>query len=157
MAKVTFDPLIESVNGRLGNVVYCRLRGNFYIRAHCIPRNPRTASQQKNRSAFAEAVKLWRELPPEEKSEYNRIAKGKPLSGYNMFISVRMKGIPGAAAEDTAPRQGAYRERTAPFQIKSSSVPESSLPLSVQLPHAYDRRMHLLSSHFHDQCTVYRL
>jgi len=93
MAKMRLKSYIKSVHGRMGNVIHYNVYGYQYARSYSIPRNPRTEAQQNNRSAFAEAVKLWQELTPCEQSEYNRLAVGKPLSGYNIFISMQMKGM----------------------------------------------------------------
>lgn len=93
MAKVTLKSYIKSIHGRTGNVIYYNVKGHQYARAFSIPRNPRTVAQQRNRATFAEAVKLWQGLSPEEKSYYNLMAEGKPASGYNIFISMQMKGV----------------------------------------------------------------
>lgn len=93
MAKVKFKAPIKSIHGRLGNVIFYNTNGNNYARSYSIPKNPRTGAQQKNRINFADAVKLWQGLTDAEKGEYNRMAIGKPLSGYNLFISLKMKNI----------------------------------------------------------------
>ena len=58
----------------------------FYREPYYIPRNPRTTTQQAWRSVFAQAVFAWQQLTPEEKMVYNERAKGKRMSGYNLFI-----------------------------------------------------------------------
>jgi hypothetical protein len=58
----------------------------YYREPYYIPKNPRTAAQQAWRSVFAGAVSAWHELTPEEKAAYNENAKGKRMSGYNLFI-----------------------------------------------------------------------
>jgi len=93
MAKVKFRSPIQSIHGRLGNVIFYNVNGNNYARSWSMPKNPRTEAQQKNRLNFAEAVKLWQGLTDTEKEKYNRMAAGKPLSGYNLFISMKMKNI----------------------------------------------------------------
>lgn len=93
MAKVIPASFIKSIHGHIGNIILYNVNGNQYARSYTIPRNPRTKVQQKNRTAFAEAVKLWQKLSDEDKSCYNLMAKGKPLTGYNLFISMNMKGI----------------------------------------------------------------
>jgi len=93
MAKVILASHIESLHGRLGNVIHYNVCGFQYARSYTIPRNPKTAEQQVNRLSFADAVKLWQGLSLSQKACYNRAAEGKPLSGYNLFISLRMKGL----------------------------------------------------------------
>ncbi len=93
MAKVKFRSPVQSIHGRLGNIIFYNVKGNNYARSWSIPTNPRTEAQQKNRVNFADAVKLWQVLTDSEKAEYNRMAAGKPLSGYNLFISMKMKNI----------------------------------------------------------------
>jgi hypothetical protein len=93
MAKVKFRSPIQSIHGRIGNIIFYCVNGNNYARSWSIPKNPRTEAQQKNRVNFADAVKLWQGLTDTEKEKYNRMAAGKTLSGYNLFISMKMKNI----------------------------------------------------------------
>jgi len=50
------------------------------------PTNPRTEAQQAHRQKYGEAVEAWRDLTDEQKLVYNKKAKGRPLSGYNLFV-----------------------------------------------------------------------
>lgn len=127
MAKVKFKSYIKSVHGRIGNVIYYNVKGYQYARSYSIPRNPQTENQQNNRTAFAEAVKLWQGLSPKEKSVYNRMAEGKPLSGYNIFISMQMKGINLKLLNKMIKSQRKVRLLSAPYIQADTSV----IPLSV--------------------------
>lgn len=51
------------------------------------PKNPRTVPQQANRSKMADGVLAWRELSPEQVKDFNKRAKRKQMSGYNLFLS----------------------------------------------------------------------
>jgi len=62
-----------------------------YREPYYFPSNPRTPSQQANRQKFANAVHAWQSLTEEQKKVYNERAKGKNLSGYNLFISEYMR------------------------------------------------------------------
>ena len=93
MAKIILHPSILSIHGRIGDIIFYNVCGFQYARSYTIPRNPRTEAQQKNRATFAEAVKLWQVLSKKEKSIYNRMAAEKPMNGYNLFISMTMKGV----------------------------------------------------------------
>ncbi|PKL16225.1 MAG: hypothetical protein CVV49_17340 [Spirochaetae bacterium HGW-Spirochaetae-5] len=93
MAKVKPASFINSIHGRIGNIIFYNVNGSQYARSYTIPANPRTEEQQNNRMRFADAVKLWQQLSDEEKSVFNTRAEGTPLSGYNLFISVTLKGI----------------------------------------------------------------
>lgn len=57
------------------------IRMKFYS-----PTNPQTIPQQANRSVFSSAVAGWQGLTSEQKQVYNTNAKGKNLSGYNLYI-----------------------------------------------------------------------
>ena len=92
MAKIKFKSYIKSAHGRLGNLVYYNVRGRQYARAFSMPRNPRTEAQQRNRASFALAVRQWQKLPEGERARYNSMAKWQNRSGYNIFISMAMKG-----------------------------------------------------------------
>lgn len=50
------------------------------------PTNPQTIPQQALRGTFADGVANWQGLTTLEKVEYNNRAKGKKMSGYNLFL-----------------------------------------------------------------------
>lgn len=50
------------------------------------PFNPQTGPQQTNRGKFAAGVTAWQNLTSEQKQVYYINAKGKKLSGYNLFL-----------------------------------------------------------------------
>ena len=57
-----------------------------YREPYYITKNPRTEPQQTWRGVFADAVAAWKALTPDEKNQYNIKAKGKHMSGYNLFL-----------------------------------------------------------------------
>ncbi len=126
MGKVKFRSPVLSIHGRLGNVIFYNVNGHNYARTYSIPKNPRTEAQQKNRVNFAAAVKLWQGLTDAEKRKYNRMAMGKPLSGYNLFISIKMKNISPEVLKSS--QRGEVKECCiyTPYiqAINSVSVPE---------------------------------
>ena len=61
-------------------------RTKFYREPYYITKNPRTETQQANRQKLADGVAAWKVLTPDEKNEYNIKAKGKHMSGYNLFL-----------------------------------------------------------------------
>jgi hypothetical protein len=50
-----------------------------------IPHNPKTPAQDAQRLKYAESVTEWQNLTDEQKLVYNNRARGKKLSGYNLF------------------------------------------------------------------------
>jgi len=58
----------------------------WYKEPYYIPKNPRTESQQAQRSKLADGVSEWFDLTPEEKDVFNERARAKHLSGYNLFL-----------------------------------------------------------------------
>ncbi|HNX24775.1 MAG TPA: hypothetical protein PKG60_12065 [Spirochaetota bacterium] len=92
MAKPALKSYIKEIHGKWHGNIYYVVKGNQYSRSYAIPHNPKTEKQQKVRCTLAEAVKLWQELSPEEKSLFNRKAEGKVYSGYNLFISIQARG-----------------------------------------------------------------
>ena len=57
-----------------------------------VPTNPQTEPQQANRQKFAGAVAGWQALTQEQKNQYNKLAIGRYMSGYNLFIRWYMYG-----------------------------------------------------------------
>jgi hypothetical protein len=61
-------------------------RTKFYREPYYITKNPRTVPQQAWRGIFADSVSAWQGLTDEQKAVYNIRAKGKRMSGYNLFL-----------------------------------------------------------------------
>lgn len=87
MATTKLNPAYMSMKGNIGKLIFYNRKGKQCIRSYCIPRNPNTPAQKAVRRNFAEAVKAWQMLPLSEKEAYNRRARKKPLTGYNLFTS----------------------------------------------------------------------
>jgi hypothetical protein len=121
MAKIKFKPPILSAHGRVGNVIFFNVKGCQYARSHSTPGNPRTEKQQKNRASMAEAVKLWQNLTQAEKAYCNHMARNRPLSGYNIFISMAKRGI---TLVIIGPERGKIKDRlvTTFYQRADTSV-----------------------------------
>lgn len=49
-----------------------------------------TPAQQANRSKFADAISAWQALSLAQKEVYNEKARGRHMSGYNLFIRYYM-------------------------------------------------------------------
>lgn len=91
MATAILNPVFVSISGRIGGFVFYRRKKTQCIRTYFMPRNPDTLSQRNVRNSFANAVKSWQALTAEERFKYLRKARGRNLSGYNLFISEYMK------------------------------------------------------------------
>ncbi|MBN2041742.1 MAG: hypothetical protein JW864_17025 [Spirochaetes bacterium] len=92
MATAKLNPVILSISGRFGNSVFYVNRNRQFVRTYVVPRNPDTLLQREIRKSFAEAVKSWQLIAPEEKDSYIRKARGLGMSGYNLYISEFMTG-----------------------------------------------------------------
>ncbi|HPJ34886.1 MAG TPA: hypothetical protein PK358_08645 [Spirochaetota bacterium] len=125
MAKITLNPRILSMHGRIGNIIFYNVCGFQYARSLTIPLNPRTEAQQKNRASFAEAVKLWQQLSEKEKTRYNKKAARKPMSGYNLFISMTMKGLTALTVKSGEVRVFSILSS---YLLRSTSVPYTITP-----------------------------
>ncbi len=93
MATATPNILINSIRGKIGNVVFYTNRGTQCVRAHVIPRNPDTEAQRLVRRSFGDAVRSWQSMTPDERYSYNRKARYLNMSGYNLYISKYLKRI----------------------------------------------------------------
>ena len=60
---------------------------------HYRPTNPQTIPQQANRQKYADSILAWQGLTDSEKNVYNNNAKGKRMSGFNLFIREYMLTI----------------------------------------------------------------
>ena len=75
--------------GKYGDKIYSVIgkTGTQRVKEYKKPRNPRSPAQQKQRGKIREAIMAWRMLAIAQRTIWNKKAKNKPLSGYNLFIS----------------------------------------------------------------------
>jgi len=92
MATTRLHPMFLNTKGKLKDFVFYERNGVACIRARVRPRNTDTSVRRKNRRKFADAVKQWQAFTAEEKAVYKKKAYGKRVSGYNLFLSMYMKG-----------------------------------------------------------------
>ncbi|MBN2403170.1 MAG: hypothetical protein JXN64_12320 [Spirochaetes bacterium] len=90
MATAALNPIITSISGRMGGVVFYSRHGRQCVRSHVIPRNPDTEAQKACRRTFAGAVKSWQSMAQDEKYIFIRKARYLQMSGYNLYISQYM-------------------------------------------------------------------
>lgn len=133
MAKVRLNPAFDSIHGRIGKIIHYNRKGVQYARSYAVPRNPDTPAQRRNRKTFAEAVKLWQGLSPEEKHRYNRKAMKLTMNGYNLFISLHLKeNLPGrACSAGTVIRPC---KTLHPDQLRSAYVVPTSMAVYREYP-----------------------
>ena len=96
MATAILNPIITEITGRMGNLVFYRRHNTQCLRTYVIPRNPDTSAQKIVRNNFAEAVKSWQSMTPDEKYKFTRKARNLQMSGYNLYIStfIKTKALP---------------------------------------------------------------
>jgi hypothetical protein len=88
-------------SGQIGNVVYVNSRYGQLARQYVLPRNPRTAEQQRNRGNFGAVSSRWRALTPEQRAAWCMAAANKfmvthsgrqvALNGYSYFVSANSR------------------------------------------------------------------
>lgn len=93
MAILTLKAPCKSIHGRIGNNVYLFRRGQQIVRPYVKPTNPDTEKQRFIRNLFSEAVLSWQNISDNQKAYWNKCASGKPVSGYNMYISSYIKRV----------------------------------------------------------------
>ncbi len=88
--------IVETLQGRFGDEIGYVVRGRQRWRRYVKPFDPRTKRQLCRRKAFARLVSRWHGLNEVEKARWNDRAVGKPLTGFNLFISAGMKEFEAA-------------------------------------------------------------
>ena len=94
MSKIISPPQ----SGRVGPVTYVNSRYGQIVRQYVIPRNPKTAFQQRNRSGFGATSTGWRALDPAQRIAWciaaadsytiSRAGRRVALNGYNYYMRV---------------------------------------------------------------------
>ncbi len=135
MATATPGILINSIRGRIGNLVfYCRRRAvdgarTQCVLAHVIPHNPDTEAQRTVRRTFAEAVLSWQFMTTDEKYAFIRKARSLNMSGYNLFISKYMKTkISGTKSAGSAVLPSLAERSQEVYPERSRGIPSVSEP-----------------------------
>lgn len=86
MAKLIGALGCNSARGKMGSLVY--QTGNYgqYVKIHTPQRKKPSESQIHFNYLFGIASDKWRVLTDEEKVEWTVKARGKKMTGYNLFI-----------------------------------------------------------------------
>lgn len=92
MAVVRYNPLVESMHGRIGNLVLQDIRGTHSARAAVAPRNPETTSQQRNRAQLGNASIAWEHLPALARVLWNTEGMRQGRPGRGLFIQAWCEG-----------------------------------------------------------------
>ena len=104
MSKIIGPPQ----SGRVGSLVYVNsARYGPLVRQFVPPTNPRTPSQQENRSAFAAVSRRWRCLLPEQRDAWHlRASQDRTgLNGYNYYVKINVtRAHLGLSQYDLPPR-----------------------------------------------------
>jgi len=116
MAKVIGPLQSFEARGKIGAMVFGMWRGIQWARQHFIPANPQTAGQVNIRTALTLAVAEYQAQSAPEKLEWDVLAKGQPLSGYNLFMQDALDqyiiqltiGVTPASVAYTSPAPGSF-------------------------------------------------
>jgi hypothetical protein len=84
------------LQGKVGEVVFCKRGDTCYARARVVPRNPKSPAQNAKRERFRQAVLAWRALPDADKQAYAKRASFLRRTGYNLFIAEFLQAAAGS-------------------------------------------------------------
>ena len=88
MVKVTAPLFSQSASGNLKKqIIYTTVNGVPVVKKYNKATDTFTTEQQIERSIFLTCANSWKLLTPEEQQPYKERAKGKPLTGYNIYMS----------------------------------------------------------------------
>lgn len=97
----------DRYSGKVGNSgVFASWQGVQYRRAYAKPSNPNSPAQQTIRNAFKNGVAKWKTLNSAQKEAYGPLSAGRPMSGYNLFVSRWQKMTAGERASYVEPYIG---------------------------------------------------
>ena len=97
MSKV-YSPLLSAnaIGTIAGDLTFAKHSGRNTVRQRNVPRNPRTVSQQANRSKLSDAVVAWQALSEPQREVWREKELDNPgKTGYSLFIGAQMLIIPG--------------------------------------------------------------
>lgn len=135
MAIFKTGPVIASISGKLGGIVFVNTKQGKVVRKAPSHVRQRTPAQLRNRATFQASQLAWQNLTADERTQWraaaplynrtNRLGVASPLSGYQFFLFVNRS----ANEEDVNPS-------VSPPQIQSSTVPTSTSLTSLSLADA---------------------
>jgi len=94
MSKVRFNPIVESFQSAMGNLVYLDYEGEPFVRRKVIPSNPNTEAQRSVRDAFAMLSGDWKNLGRIIKAAWTasaRKSRKKRMRGLAAFIGANAR------------------------------------------------------------------
>lgn len=116
MAKIKLDTMLEELSSRLGNVVYSEWKGIKYARKYVKAKDANSDAQAVIRKAFSRTIGIWKLLPKSVKSAWNFHAKGKPVTGYNLFFKSNFDHVKDGSMLELSRGNGI----TAPWNLAAS-------------------------------------
>ena len=92
MVKVIAPLGSLSARGRLGGIVYQTGIYGQFVRGHIPQKKGVSELQYKWRLAFGITADNWRLLTQEQKEEWDILARGKKMTGFNLYIKENIQG-----------------------------------------------------------------
>lgn len=88
MVKIDAPLFSSDARGKLGyTLVYTKLNGKNVVKKYIKGTDLSTTEQVIERDIFLAGANTWRTLTPAEQAPYKDRAKGKALTGYNIYMS----------------------------------------------------------------------
>lgn len=155
MAKIKFGMMMTDARGKLGGQVFSKNRSGAYVRTKVTPVNPRSISQQANRSLLGSLSSLWSGLTDVQRNAWNGSVETwqktnvfgdlqKP-TGKNLFTSlnkVRKALFPALELQELPPikielpvvivRTGDYDSSTSDFSLNIERPEEGTVNVRVR-------------------------
>lgn len=85
-----------SAHGKFAGLVYERKEGEQYVKVYTPQRKRPSEAQKLQNYFFGMAADKWRELPAEEKKEWDIKARGTIYTGFNLYVKKNIQH-PGIA------------------------------------------------------------
>ena len=89
MAKVSLNPSLEGIRGRVGSFVYRQQNGQTVILPHTVPKDRPSKAQQANRNRFSEAKDYAKRVlaDPLRRDCYRRLAAARKCPSNALLIA----------------------------------------------------------------------
>ena len=100
MAKVTGPLFSIDASGQFASsMIFGKWKGINTARRYARPGDRNTERQERVRALFTDAAMLYQQLNGRDKSAWNELALGRPMSGYNLFIKTVTEALRGETIE----------------------------------------------------------
>ena len=105
MADVKMNPVFEGISRQIGDLVFMRKNGKTFVRRKGTASTTKTEGQIRTQTVFGNTVKAWNSMEEWTQELWESAAKGRGMTGYNLFMKKCITSIFDGEAPELIPEE----------------------------------------------------